>query len=260
MHTIPAKVSARITAGLKRYQPILMKARDQDINESDTVTILVDILSDIFGYNKYTEITSEYAIKHTFCDLAIKLDNSPRMLIEVKAAGMELKNQHIKQAADYGSNSGIDWVILTNGVYWKVYKIIFAKPIDTELVYEFDLTTVSVKKAADIEQIYYLTREAMTKSTKSSSLEDYHNQKKILNKFMIAQAIISEPVLNSIRKVLKQAGADSKLNNEEIYDIIINETLKREVFDSDKAAESKRKITKALKPAVSKATPKVKEQ
>ena len=144
MITVPAKVKDRIAAGLKKYQPILTIARDQDINESDTVTILMDVLADFFGYNKYTEITSEYAIKHTYCDLAIKLDNTPRILIEVKAAGLDLKAQHIKQAVDYGSNSGIDWVVLTNGVQWKIYKIIFSKPIDTELVYEFDLTAMSV--------------------------------------------------------------------------------------------------------------------
>jgi hypothetical protein len=54
------------------FQPVLAKARDKDINESDTVTIIVDVLSQVFGYDKYTEITSEVSIKHTFCDLAIK--------------------------------------------------------------------------------------------------------------------------------------------------------------------------------------------
>ena len=59
MITVPAKVKDRIAAGLKRYQPILIKARDKDINESDTVTILMDVLADILGYDKYTEITTE---------------------------------------------------------------------------------------------------------------------------------------------------------------------------------------------------------
>lgn len=252
MFTVPTKVKDRITAGLKRYQPILSKARDQDINESDTVTILVDILADVFGYDKYTEITSEYAIKHTYCDLAIKIDNSPRILIEVKAAGLDLKYQHIKQAVDYGANSGIDWVVLTNGVFWKIYKIIFAKPIDTELVYEFDLTAVSAKRENEMEQLYCLTKEAMKKSDKASFLEDYHLQKQIVNKFTVAQAILSEPVLNAIRKVLKQMGADSKTANDELYEIIMNETLKREVLDGDKALDAKKKVTKALKAAAPK--------
>lgn len=248
MVTVPAKVKDRIAAGLKRYQPILTRARDQDINESDTVTILMDILSDIFGYNKYLEITSEYAIKHTYCDLAVKLDNAPRILIEVKAAGLDLKAQHIKQAVDYGSNSGVDWVVLTNGIQWKVYKIIFAKPIDTELVYEFDLSALSAKKPADLEQIYYLTREAMTKSNKVSYLDDYHTQKQLLNKITIGQILLTEPVTDAVRKVLKKMGADSKVTHEEIYDIVYNEVLKRELLDGEKANEAKKKVAKALKP------------
>ncbi len=256
MITVPAKVKDRIVAGLKRYQVILNRARDQDINESDTVTILMDILADIFGYNKYLEITSEYAIKRTYCDLAIKLDNVPRILIEVKAAGLDLKAQHIKQAVDYGSNSGVDWVILTNGIQWKVYKIIFAKPIDTELVYEFDLTAMSPKKAGDLEQIYCLTREAMTKSSKASFLEDYHTQKQLLNKITIGQILLSEPIADAVRKVLKKMGADSKINNEEIYDIIYNEVLKREILDGEKATEAKKKVAKALKPVAKPSTPK----
>lgn len=248
MITVPAKVKDRISAGLKRYQPILNKARDQDINESDTVTILMDILADVFGYDKYEEITSEYAIKHTYCDLAIKLDNTPRILIEVKAAGLDLKSQHIKQAVDYGSNSGVDWVVLTNGVQWKIYKIIFAKPIDTDLVYEFDLTAMSAKRPADLEQIYCLTREAMTKSSKVSFLEDYHIQKQLMNKFTIGQILLTDPVTDAVKKVLKKMGADSKISNEEIYDIIVGEVLKRETLDGDKALEAKKKVAKALKP------------
>lgn len=259
MITVPAKVKDRIAAGLKRYQPIVSRARDQDINESDTVTILMDVLSDIFGYDKYVEITSEYAIKHTYCDLAIKLDNTPRILIEVKAAGMDLKTQHIKQAVDYGSNSGVDWVILTNGVQWKIYKIIFAKPIATELVYEFDLTAVSIKKPSDLEQLYCLTREAMTKSNKASFLEDYHTQKQLLNKYTIGQTLLSDPVIDAVKKVLRKMGADSKVSNEEIYDIIAGEVIKREILDAEKSADAKKKVAKALKPAA-KAAPKAKAE
>jgi len=254
MVTIPAKVKERITAGLKKYQPILKKARDLDINESDTVTILVDVLSEMFGYDKYSEITSEYAIKHTYCDLAIKLDNTPRMLIEVKAAGLDLKQQHIKQSVDYGANSGIDWVILTNGVFWKIYKIIFSKPIDIELVYEFNLLDLSAKRAADIEYLYMLTREAMIKSSKSTSLDDFHSHKQIFNKYTISQILLSDTVIDVVKKSLKKMGATSKLENAEIQTVLMNDIIKRELLDADKAAEAKKKVVKALKPAPKKPT------
>ena len=50
MATIPVKVQNRFQEGLKKYKKILTKAQSQDINESDTVTIITDVLQDIFGY------------------------------------------------------------------------------------------------------------------------------------------------------------------------------------------------------------------
>ncbi len=107
MNAIPAKVKSRFSEGLKRYKPILTRAEKQDLNESDTVTIITDMLSDIFGYDKYTEITSEFAIKKTFCDLAIRIDDEIKLLIEAKSIGTNLKDAHLKQATDYGVNAGI---------------------------------------------------------------------------------------------------------------------------------------------------------
>src|SRR5205807_255074 len=111
----PTKVAARIAAGIKRFQPILSSARSRDVNESDTVVIVTDMLHEVFGYDKYSEITSEHAIRGTYCDLAIKLDGVLSFLAEVKPAGSELKESFVKQAVDYAANQGVDWVLLTNG-------------------------------------------------------------------------------------------------------------------------------------------------
>lgn len=255
MVTIPVKVKDRLIAGIKKFQPIVAKAQEKDINESDTVTIISDILSDVFGYDKYTEITSEFAIKKTYVDLAIKLNGVPKLLIEAKAAGLDLKEQHIKQAVDYGSNSGVEWVILTNGVNWKVYNIVFGKPVNAELVYEFNLTTVSTKKQSDLEALYYLTREAMTKGNKTY-LDEYHSQQQIVNRYTIAHIILSDTVLDSIRRALKKVSSDVKASNEDVQKILLEEVIKRDILADEKAMDAKKKVTKALKPV---AKPEAKE-
>ncbi len=106
MASIPKKVAERLVAGIKRYQPILAAAKARDVGEADTVTIIKDMLSDIFGYDKYSELTSEFSIRGTFCDLAIKIVGILQTLIEVKAIGLDLKDQHVKQAVDYAANQG----------------------------------------------------------------------------------------------------------------------------------------------------------
>src|ERR1044071_9878469 len=134
MPAIPKKVLERLTPALKRFQPILTASKARDDGEADTVMIVTDVLAEVFGYDKYAELTAEHAIRGTFCDLAISLDGDVQALVEVKAVGLDLKDQHVKQAVDYAANKGVDWVILTNAVHWRIYSVTFAKPIDQGLV------------------------------------------------------------------------------------------------------------------------------
>ncbi len=96
------------------------------------VMIVTDMLAEVFGYDKYSDVTAEYAIRSTSCDLATKLDGTVQALIEVKAVGLDLKDLHVKQAVDYAANQGVDWVVLTNGLRWRIYNVIFGKPISQE--------------------------------------------------------------------------------------------------------------------------------
>ena len=98
---IPTKIARRLSEGLKRFQPIISSAKARDANESDTSMIITDMMAELFGYDKYSEVTKELAIRGTYCDLATKIEGKYQMLIEVKAVGIDLKESHIKQAVDY---------------------------------------------------------------------------------------------------------------------------------------------------------------
>ena len=87
----PKRVSDRLRVTISRFQRVLRAARDRDVNESDTVLIVTDMLADVFGFDKYAEITSELAIRGTYCDLAVRIDDVVNYLIEVKAIGLGLK-------------------------------------------------------------------------------------------------------------------------------------------------------------------------
>ena len=87
---IPKKVADQLSAGLKRFKPVLESAKARDVNESDTSMIVTDMLADVFGFDKYNDITREYAIRGTYCDLATKIDGKLQTLIEVKAIGVPL--------------------------------------------------------------------------------------------------------------------------------------------------------------------------
>jgi predicted type IV restriction endonuclease len=240
MPQVPAKVADRIATALKRFQPILTSAQSRDVNESDTSIIVTDLLADLFGYDKYSEVTREHAIRGTFCDLAIIIENELQFIIEVKAIGIDLKEAHIKQAVDYAANKGVDWTILTNGIIWKVFKVIFGKPIEQELVLELDLLSISPRNASHVEQLYYLTREGLLKG----ALPAYQTQQEATNRFFLAAVVQSDPVVDVIRRELRRFAPDVKIQSEEVRANLINNVLKREVVDGDKATEARKKVQK----------------
>jgi hypothetical protein len=260
MSSVPNKVADRLIAGIKQFQPILTAAKAGDKGEADTVTIVKDMLQDVFGYNKYSDVTSEHAIKGTYCDLAIKIDNTLQTLIEVKAIGLELKDSHVKQAIDYAANQGVTWVVLTNGVTWRIYKVTFEKPIGQELVVDLDF--LSLKPKSDYENLYLWCKEAWGES---SALDEFEARKQALSRFLIGAVVLSDPVLDVIRRELRRvsqlskASADVKIDTEQIEKVLQDEVIKREVLEGTKADEAARKVAKAAGKLLKKASVKEEE-
>jgi predicted type IV restriction endonuclease len=250
MATVPRRVAERLSAGIKKFQPILSASRARDDGEGDTVMIVTDMLGEVFGYDKYSDVTAEFAIRSTYCDLATKLDGTIQALIEVKAIGLELKDQHVKQAVDYAANQGVDWVVLTNGVRWRVYNVIFGKPIDQELVVDIDFCALNPRSDHDLQTLYLFCKEGWVKSV----LGDYQLQRQALSRFFLGALILSEPVLEVIRRELRRATPDVTIELEEIEAVLSAEVVKREVLDGEKAEEARKKIARAASRPLRKAT------
>jgi type I restriction and modification enzyme subunit R-like protein len=241
MPSIPKKVIERLTSGLKQFQPILSTAKARDDGEADTVMIVTDMLASVFGYDKYSEVTAKYAIRGTYCDLATKLEGTLQALIEVKAIGLDLKDSYVKQAVDYAANQGVDWVVLTNGLHWRVYNVIFGKPIDQELVIDIDICALNPKSNSDLESLYLFCKEGWVKSV----LGDYQLQKQALSRFFLGALVLSDSVLEVIRRELRRVSPDVRIELEQIKTVLASEVLKREVIDGDKAIEAQKKIARA---------------
>lgn len=131
------------------------------MSEADTVTVVKDLLSEVLGYDKYAELTSEHCIRGTFCDLAVKIED--KLVLRGKDRRVGTRRSPVKQAIDYASNQGVERVILTNATIWRLYQVIFAKPIDKRLLTEIDLATIETRKDEHLERIYLLTKEGFAK-------------------------------------------------------------------------------------------------
>jgi predicted type IV restriction endonuclease len=237
---IKKKVVDRIIQQLRRYQPILTEARSRDISESDTVVIVIDMLADVLGYRKFSEITTEYSIRSTFVDLAVKVGPDVRFLIEVKHIGTTLKEQHVKQAIDYGANNGIEWVILTNAGRWQVYKIHFGQPIDKSVVFDIDLFEANPRSSQVVSCFGSLSREGFT----PSSMSQVFQQQQAMSRFTLAAVMLSDSVTKVVRRELRRMSPGLKVDSETLRSIVESEVLKREVVESDEARQAIAKLKK----------------
>lgn len=242
---ISTKVSTRIATQIKRYQSILTEIKKRDISEADTVTVINDMLADVAGYDKYHEVTSQYAIRGTYVDLAIKVDDAIRFLIEVKAVGIELKDAHVKQAIDYAANEGIEWVVLTNGVVWRVYKVHFGQPIEKILVCEVDVVAQSAKSDEILECFGNLSKEGFSKGT----MADLLHQKQVTNKFTVAALLLSDDMLDDLRKEIRRLGSGVRVDVDYLKAMLANDIIKRELIDGEEAkaaAQNVKRLQRAL--------------
>jgi hypothetical protein len=240
---VTARVADRITTQLKRYQAVLGQAQQRDVGESDTSRIISDMLSDVFGYDKYEHVTTEHAIRGTFVDLAVQVDGELRFLVEVKAIGVPLKDSHTKQAVDYGANKGTEWIILTNGAVWRVYKIIFSQPIDKVLIFEIDLLSASHRSPEMLECFGNLSKEGFSKG----SMSDLLQQKQVTSKFALASILLSDCIVEELRRELRRLSPGLRVDVETLRTTLAEQVIKRELIDSEDAQAAQSAVKKLMR-------------
>lgn len=194
-----AETRATLRAGLRKFAKPLADLVARDANEGDTRLLITDMLCDALGYDKYTDLTTEYRVKGEFADYGIRLDKQIVAFIEVKRCTTKLNQRHLRQVEMYAVNEGVEWLILTNGAVWQVYRLIAGLPVTIDLVLEVDLldqTTIATKS----DKLFYLAKE----SFKRHQIEDVWKAAAATSPKALARVVLSEAGLEAMRKELRR--------------------------------------------------------
>lgn len=234
-----------INKGLKKYIPIFRRTHEQGINEAETSLRISKFFEEVLGYDVFEEISKEHMIKDRYVDYAIKLNGKVQFLIEVKQAGIKLKERHIEQASNYAANSGISWVLLTNGRYWLLYHLTFDEGIQSDLIWSVDVLEDNPKAAAT--KIALLHKKSISKN----KLEDYLVKVETLSPKSIVQAIFHEDTLKVIGRHLKKMSG-VRVDEQDLVDNI-KKMLSKEAWEEigDVKIKRKRKIQRVKKTSLS---------
>ncbi len=171
----------------------------RDANEGDTRLFVTDILCDALGYDKYSDLTTEYRVKGEFADYGIRVDQQLSAFVEVKRCTTRLSQRHLRQVEMYAVNEGVEWLILTNGPQWQVYKLIAGLPVTIDLVLEVDLLAegMTATKAA---ALFLLLRESFGRG----QIEDLWRERAATAPKHLAKVVLSEKVVDEVRKELRR--------------------------------------------------------
>ncbi|HEX5126188.1 MAG TPA: hypothetical protein VFW00_05570, partial [Rhodocyclaceae bacterium] len=121
-----------------------------------------------------------------------------------------------------------------------VYRLIFAKPIDQELIVDINFSALNPRLESDIELLYLWCKEGWQRSV----LGDYYTQKQALSRFFVAAMIQTDPILDVIRRELRRVSPDVRIDIEQIKKVLTLEVIKREVMEGEKADEARKKISR----------------
>jgi predicted type IV restriction endonuclease len=237
-----------IHKALKKFAPFLLQAQTDNLNEADTVQRVVKFFEEVLGYDVMQEITRETQIKDRYVDLAVKLDGTIKLLIEVKAAGTTLRDRHIDQAERYAAEGNIPWVLLTNGVAWTLYHLTFEEGIEYERAFTVDLASDPLEAAAD--QLALLHRHAI----RNGEHEAFWQRRLALGPASIGKSLFTEEVLHFIRRDLRKR--EGVLVDEEDLGAAIHDMLSAEARERIGPLKIRRKRTvRPARPAPASTTP-----
>lgn len=216
-------MSKQIIKGIRKFMPVFQEAKEKDMNEADCVTRIIKFLEEVLEYDVLKDITKEFQIKDRYVDLATKVDNKIKFYIEVKSANTKLKESHIYQAESYASQSGIPWVVLTNGAEWQLYHLVFDKTgIDHSVIFSIDLINGDIEQNAD--KLYYLSKDAF----KKDEIEHYWRKQVSLSADSLIKALFHEDTLTSIRRELRRM-SDILVDEDEVLENV-RKLLKDEIL------------------------------
>lgn len=234
MAKITKKVRERLRAGVRRFKPLLKAAKARDASRADTATLALDLLSDLFGFDRYTEVTSELANREAVYDFAIHSGGSAAMLVRVSPIGTAPDDRYLLATAQHALLHGVEWIILTNGIGWQVHHVEDTgdtRP-ETPIVLAFDLSHMQPGRDAQFETLFLLTREGH----RGAGLDHFRLRLEVTNRHYLGAMLLSDPVVAAVRRELRKLNPELEITPLEVRENLANGVLRPDVAASHETA------------------------
>lgn len=212
----------RVRASIRKFTKPLTDMVGRDANEGDTRLVVTDFLCEGLGYDKYTDLTTEYEVKGDFADYGVRIDAELVAFIEVKRCATKLNERHLRQVQMYAVNEGVEWLILTNGQTWQVWHLEGGLPVVLDLAFEVHLLGED-SPAQKANQLFYISREAL----KRRAIDDLWKARRATSPKSLGGVLLSDAVADAVRKELRRSTGHN-IDSKEVIRLMKESVLKPE--------------------------------
>jgi hypothetical protein len=202
------------------------------MNSIDTGDIVRAMLGDMLGYDPFFDVTSEASVRGPHADHAVLLDNQLRFLLIVKAIGSVPHAAHLLRLSGTNLPTYAEWAVATNADIWACYRLGIGPDRHPELVLRVSLldnSTFDDKLTA----FAMLSKEGL----QQNALVDHWEQNRALNPGRIAAMLLSDELLNLLRREL-QREIHYRADKQSLREILIRDVLKPEALTNRHAADA----------------------
>lgn len=220
-----AQVRDRLRHAIRKLSKPLEELVSRDANEGDTRHLVTDLLVDGLGYDKYEDLTTEYQVKVDFADYGVRIDKQLVAFVEVKRCTQKLNEKHLRQVQMYAVNEGVEWMMLTNGQVWQAYHLTGGLPVIVDMALEVDLLA-EVPLGDKVGGLFFLTKESL----KRRQIDDLWAQVKATSPQMLAQVVLSDPVVEAIRKELRRQ-TGQRVECDEVRSLLSDTVLRADALE-----------------------------
>ncbi|SET40619.1 Type I restriction enzyme R protein N terminus (HSDR_N) [Nitrosomonas marina] len=189
-------------------------------NEEEARRWCVDLLkSSAMGY-KEEDIETEARVLGKRVDIALKDDGRIFMVIECKAATVNINGNAINQAASYAVGLGAEWAAVTNGHNWCLYHVSSTKGVEPDITEIFDISILDEDGVSEDDSyfLYLLTKSAI----ETGETKRIYHEANCASTTRVKSAVLSDESIALICKKLeddyrKRMGVSVIVDKEEIY-------------------------------------------
>ena len=212
----------KISDGFKQLHPRLVQISESKNREEEVRHWCIDVLKVALGYSD-DDIEIQVPILGKYADIVLKKDGKAFLVIECKGIKSRLNRNVRFQAANYATSLSAEWIVVTNGQIWKLYRLRPSPGQDPHFIEIFDVALLDEDGVSDSDatNLYLLTSRAVF----SGDLEKRSHEVACITKKRIQQALDSERVIKALRLELAQSYKEEHDQNVKLDDETVADAL-----------------------------------